>query len=68
MIYRYNLMDYGAEMSVNEDGSTRTYHMVFFIMQGEEIVAWHDEYVDWTDATQKFYDDAVAKNLIYKAE
>ena len=66
IIYRLPLMDYGCEMSLNEDGSTRAYHMVFFLLDKntDEIVAWNDQYVDWTDSSEAYYKDALKHGLI----
>jgi hypothetical protein len=69
MIYRYNLCDFGGEFSLNDDGSTRTYHMIFFILNKgtEEIVVWNDQMVDWTDSAQKYYDEAKEWGIIKTA-
>jgi hypothetical protein len=66
MLYRLNLMDYGCEMSLNEDGSTRSYHMVFLILNKDtgEVLAWNDQYVDWTDSSEAAYQDALKHGVI----
>ena len=63
--YRLNLHDYGAKLSLKEDGSTQTYHFIFIILDQEgEIVTWRDELVDWTDSSQAYYEDALAAGAI----
>ena len=63
--YRLNLHDYGAKLSLKEDGSTQTYHFIFIILDQEgEIVIWRDELVDWTDSSQAYYEDALRLGII----
>ena len=70
MLYRMHLMDYGCEMSLKEDGSLATYHMVFVILENgtENIVGWNDQYVDWTDSSEAYYKDALAYGVLEKKE
>ena len=64
-LYRLNLHDYGAKLSLKEDGSTQTYHFIFIILDQEgEIVIWRDELVDWTDSSQAYYEDALRLGII----
>lgn len=64
-LYRLNLHDYGAKLSLKEDGSTQTYHFIFIILDQEgEIVIWQEELVDWTDSSQAYYEDALAAGAI----
>lgn len=64
-LYRLNLHDYGAKLSLKEDGSTQTYHFIFIILDQEgEIVTWRDELVDWTDSSQAYYEDALRLGII----
>jgi hypothetical protein len=68
MIYRFNLMDYGMKLTLAEDGSMNTYHMIFCIFdEAGELVIWRDELIDWTDSADQYYKDAVELNLINKA-
>jgi hypothetical protein len=59
-------MDYGCEMSLNEDGSAKEYYMIFFLVEKDtdEIVVWTDLAVKWTDSSEAFYQDALRLGLI----
>jgi hypothetical protein len=63
---KFNLMDYGCEMSLNEDGSAKEYYMIFFLVEKDtdEIVVWTDLAVKWTDSSEAFYQDALRLGLI----
>ncbi len=55
-----DLFNYGMEMYLQKDGSNRRYETVFLIedMQGR-ILCWYSDYVDWTDSSEKYYEQAV---------
>lgn len=67
-LYRLNIHDYGeVDMHLKEDGSTNTYHVIMVIEDQEgEIVIWRDEFVDWTDSSEAFYQDALELGVIGK--
>ena len=64
-LYRFAMCDYGAKFELAEDGSTQTYHVVMVILDKEgEIKIWRDEWMDWTNSSQAYYEDAVELGLI----
>ncbi|MBP3321412.1 MAG: hypothetical protein J6M12_03575 [Clostridia bacterium] len=65
-LYRLNIHDYGqVDMHLKEDGSANTYHVIMVIVdKQDEVVIWRDEFVDWTDSSEAFYQDALRLGVI----
>jgi hypothetical protein len=65
-LYRFDVYSAGFNPTL-KDGGTNTYHMIFMIYDtNDELVIWRDEMVDWTDSSELFLADTIAKGIITK--
>ncbi|MBQ7848013.1 MAG: hypothetical protein IJ344_06965 [Clostridia bacterium] len=64
-LYRFDVYSAGFRPQLKEDGCTNSYHMIFLIFnQEEELVIWRDEFVDWTDSSEAFLQDAIKHGIV----